>query len=102
MDVELVEANPKVEDVKDQQVLTRGPVVYCLEGIDNPDILEHTDLFSYKPGEYEIVAKDDLTYGIKIIKGEMLKAGKNQTQKFTAIPYFAWRNRGATKVRVWF
>jgi len=34
MPVKLLESNPLVEETRNQTVVKRGPLVYCLEGID--------------------------------------------------------------------
>ncbi len=102
MEPRLVEGRPEIKDVEGQQVLTRGPVIYCLEGIDNSVILENPGLYKYTTQELNIQANNELTYGINTISGEMSKIENHQLIKFTAIPYFSWRNRGATKMRVWF
>ncbi len=101
MDVRLAEANPLVKDVKGQQVLTRGPVVYCLEGIDNPEILDNPDEFKFTPDNISLNPIDSITHGILQINGVM-KNTTGDLHRFSAIPYFAWRNRGATKMQVWF
>ncbi len=36
--VRLLHADPHIKDHKDKTALARGPVVYCLESIDQPDI----------------------------------------------------------------
>lgn len=101
MTVRRVEANAKVTDNAGKVALERGPIVYCLEGADNgpelmnlalPDSSKLTD--NFVPGE--------LT-GIVTISGEASykKGTKAQTQKFTAIPYYVWNNRGANEMKVW-
>ena len=35
MPVALIEANPLVEENRNQVAVKRGPVVYCLESVDN-------------------------------------------------------------------
>jgi len=93
MEIRRVKANELVTDDKGKVSLERGPVVFCIEGIDNPDIdkiniSSETELTSsYRPG---------LLNGIEIITG----SGK-QENTFTAIPYYAWNNRGADKMKVW-
>ena len=94
MRVRRVEANTKVADDLGKTALERGPIVYCLEGIDNPaidqiSISSNTALTSSFNGE--------LLSGITIISG----SDKTDNVKFTAIPYYVWNNRGADKMKVW-
>lgn len=101
MSIRRVEANQKVADDSGKVAIERGPIVYCLEGIDNgadlmklalPDSSKLTETFN--SGELS---------GIITISGEaQIENGKTVTaQKFTAIPYFVWNNRGADEMKVW-
>ncbi|MFA5326408.1 MAG: glycoside hydrolase family 127 protein [Prolixibacteraceae bacterium] len=101
MSIRRVEANKNVADDAGKVALERGPIVYCLEGIDNgadlmklalPDSSKLTE--SFNSGELS---------GIVTISGEaQIENGKKVTaQKFTAIPYFVWNNRGADEMKVW-
>lgn len=101
MSIRRVEANTKVADDIGKVAIERGPIVYCLEGVDNgpqlmklslPDSSKLTGTFNSR----------ELS-GIVTISGEAMVVGdkKVQTQKFTAIPYFVWNNRGADEMKVW-
>jgi len=101
MSIRRVEANTKVADDLGKVAIERGPIVYCLEGVDNgpqlmklslPDSSKLTGTFN--SGELS---------GIVTISGDAVVNGdkKAQTQKFTAIPYFVWNNRGADEMKVW-
>jgi len=102
MPVRLVEGNPNIKDVEGQQVLTRGPVLFCLEGVDNPSILENPDNYKFSSENFSVQANNTLTFGINTIQGNMKQVEGEESIRFTAIPYFAWRNRGPTAMRVWF
>jgi DUF1680 family protein len=74
--------------------LTRGPLVYCLENIDHPDL----DIFTTPLGTApftEIFDPDLLGGTIKIV------ANLPDAQKLTFIPYFLWGNRGESTMTVW-
>jgi len=101
MSIRRVEANKHVADDAGKVAIERGPIVYCLEGADNgkdlmalslPDSSKLTE--SYNSGELS---------GIVTISGdaEITKGKKVTAQKFTAIPYFVWNNRGADEMKVW-
>lgn len=101
MSIRRVEANKNVTDNAGKVALERGPIVYCLEGKDNgPELLklslaDSSKLTkSFNSGELS---------GVVSISGEaQMEDGKKVTsQKFTAIPYFAWNNRGANEMMVW-
>jgi len=94
MDIRRVEANKKVSDDLGKVAIERGPIVYCLEGVDNPTIDQIT-----------ISANTQLTssFNPKLLEGIQTISGNNQSdnEKFTAIPYYVWNNRGANKMKVW-
>lgn len=98
----LAEGRPEIKDVEGQLVLARGPVVYCLESTDNPGILENPPAFKFTGQDYKIRSDKTMAYGVTVIEGQMTQLPGNHLVKFTAIPYFSWRNRGPADMRVWF
>ncbi len=89
MPVLKVKARPEVKDDYGKIALQRGPVVYCFESVDNgPDILKRK-----VPKNARFVPKfePDLLGGVVVLKGEGL----------TAVPYYAWANRGKSLMKVW-
>jgi uncharacterized protein len=92
--VRLLHANPQIKDHKDKVTLARGPVVYCLESIDQPGI----DIFDV------VLDPDTLaTEESQLVLGELpaIKAQSTQGQPLTFIPYHAWGNRGPSQMTVW-
>lgn len=102
MPVRLVEGNPNLKDVEGQKVLTRGPVLFCLEGVDNPSILENPENYKFNSEDFSVQADNTLTFGINTIQGNMNQVEGGESVRFNAIPYFAWRNRGPSAMRIWF
>jgi DUF1680 family protein len=74
--------------------LTRGPLVYCLENIDNPDV----NIFSAQIDLNSLRAElaPDLLGGVMVLRGQT-SSGK----PITAIPYHLWGNRGDSQMTVW-
>jgi DUF1680 family protein len=113
MPVERVRAHPEVRQNAGCIALQRGPVVYCLEGNDHDEPLEHLVLPEASPLETRFSA--DVFGGAAVIRGEALiadpsgrvndsnrvKAPSEKTCRMTAIPYYAWDNRGPGQMRVW-
>lgn len=107
MGVHEVVAHEKVKQNTDRIALQRGPLVYCVEGADNGgkawDFIV-PDNTNYKP-EF----KPDLLGGVVVItfEAQALKGGSSPTdvlhypKTITAIPYYAWNNRGANEMQVW-
>ncbi|HEY4148117.1 MAG TPA: beta-L-arabinofuranosidase domain-containing protein [Chitinophagaceae bacterium] len=108
MEVRRVVANEKVKDDIGKVALQRGPVMYCAEWADNDgrtsNIIIPADASftaSYKPG---------LLNGVEVLNAEVPVVtidsnGQNvytTKKKMTAIPYYAWANRGKGEMIVWF
>jgi DUF1680 family protein len=98
MPVQRVVAHAAVADTQGRVALQRGPLVYAFESVDNGADLESLRI----PADAEIRAavRNDLFGGIEVLTGRGLDA-KGQPRPFTAIPYFAWANRGPGEMRVW-
>jgi len=39
MTVKMIEANPLAEEIRNQVAVKRGPIVYCLESVDNANVV---------------------------------------------------------------
>ena len=113
----LMEANPLVEEAKNQIAVMRGPIVYCLEGQDIQggyrinDIAIPTDV-QFKETKitiegHEMVALEaevPVTGQISWGKDELyreLRSVKNKKTKIRLIPYYAWDNRGIDDMSLW-
>ncbi len=94
MDIRRVKANEKVQDDQGKIALERGPIVYCVEGADNPDI---DKLYLSQKTSLASAFKPDLLGGIDVIEGKNSLSG----EQFLAIPYYSWDNRGKNKMKVW-
>lgn len=99
MPIRRVLANPNVTADTGRVALQRGPIVFCAEWPDNPN--GHVLDLSL-PDNQPLTAQfePDLLNGVEVIKGRALN-GDKQEQDFTAIPYFAWANRGPGQMAVW-
>ena len=103
MEVRRVKANDQVEDDRGMLAMERGPIVYCLEGIDQPDSVVFN---KFIPAD----AKIDVTFDANLLKGvmvlsgtakEVAKDGSIKDVPFKAVPYSTWNNRGAGQMEVW-
>jgi DUF1680 family protein len=101
MDVKVVSGNPKIEDIAGKIVLSRGPVVYCVEEVDNPRYFdENNEAVLFTEGitaEYQA----GLLGGVVKLKGKAFLVTTNEELDVTAIPYYAWCNRQQGKMKVW-
>jgi hypothetical protein len=94
MSIKLRRAHPKVKGHAGKGAVTRGPLVYCLESIDNPDL----DIFTEQldPASLRDEFDAELLGGCVVIHG---KTTDGKHLKF--IPYFLWANRGESQMTVW-
>lgn len=108
MPVRRVIANTQVKDDVNRVALQRGPLVYCLEW---PDVKEGHVTNLVVPDDSAITTefRPDLLGGVQVLRGEARGLqysdahGATTSQKVagTAIPYFAWANRGRGEMAVW-
>lgn len=94
MSIRLRRAHPKVKGHARKVALTRGPLVYCLESVDNTGV----DIFSAQldPSPLHDEFVPDVLGGCIVIHG---RTTDSKPLKF--IPYFLWANRGASQMTVW-
>lgn len=103
MEVRRVKANDQVEDDRGMLAMERGPIVYCLEGIDQPDSVVFN---KFIPADAKIGATFDanLLKGVMVLSGTAKEVEKDRSIKdvpFKAVPYSTWNNRGAGQMEVW-
>ena len=98
MPVRKVYSHPNIKATKGKIALMRGPVLYCLEGVDNDFNVLGTALTTDSGIGYEY--KDDLLGGVTVLTGNAINSD-NKPVRFTAIPYYAWQNRGIHEMTVW-
>ena len=113
----LVEANPLVEEAKNQVAVMRGPIVYCLEGQDIQgdcrisDIALPADIqlkevpmtiegHSFTALEGDAVVTNDKTWDNQTLYRELSKPASRKVH-IRLIPYYAWDNRGIQDMSLW-
>jgi len=99
MPIRRVVANELVVADAGRVALQRGPVVYCAEWADNPGGQVRGLVL---PDAQPLTASfaPELLHGVETIHGRVRNA-KQVEQDFTAIPYYAWANRGKGEMAVW-
>ncbi len=86
MGPEKVRGNEQIAATRGQEAFERGPVVYCFEQADQPLPEAIAD-----NAKITAVARPDFLESITVLKVDGL----------TAVPYFAWNNRGLAPMKVW-
>ena len=107
MPIRKVLAHEKVVADKGKMAIERGPVVYCLEWADQPD---KKVLNRMVPQKTKLTSqfRPELLGGVEVITGQAVVLSEDADKKmreeqvpFTAIPYYAWANRGNGEMMVW-
>lgn len=114
MPVERIEAHPRVRMNHGFVALRRGPVVYCLEEVDNGANLAALSL--PREAKLRAVFNRRLLGGAVAITGRLQRrladgwdgalyrprgATRERSVSFRAVPYCLWNNRGDGEMRVW-
>ncbi|MEI7954976.1 MAG: beta-L-arabinofuranosidase domain-containing protein, partial [Verrucomicrobiota bacterium] len=98
MPVQRVVAHAKVAADRGKLALMRGPLVYCLEAVDQPGT-DLAQLVLPKTAALRAEHRADLLGGVTVLTGQAMAEGRPFT--FTAVPYYAWANRDKGAMRVW-
>lgn len=98
MPVRRVTASENVENDRGRVALLRGPLVFCVEGADVAGG-KVDDLVLADNALLASNFRSDVLGGVQVITGDAQRAG--ELVKFTAIPYYAWANRGKGEMAVW-
>lgn len=94
MPVEFVIADSKVKENLGKRAIQRGPLVYCLEEMDNKE-LDWESVSITETNKFEICDASGKLKGIKNLQTQT----NNSILKF--LPYYAWDNREPGKMKVW-
>jgi DUF1680 family protein len=120
MPVRRVESHPYVLENVGRVALMRGPILYCLEGIDHRGV-DLRDILLSDGGAFVATFRPDLLGGAVMIRADGLlrlpgegwmshlyrshqaTAVKTDAKPaaITAIPYYAWANREPGQMKVW-
>jgi len=107
MDIRLVQSHQNVVENYNRVALERGPIVYCVESIDNNGEVNNILMPEYAPTTVQW--EPELLGGINIIKADVpsfivRETGeevKTKGHNLVAIPYYAWSHRGIGEMQVW-
>jgi DUF1680 family protein len=117
MPVRRVAAHPAMRMNRGKAALQRGPIVYCVEAVDNGDALHQLAL----PRSTALTPRHhrDHLGGVTVLRGGARRRveaepkgglyqpatrkqrGAGKRQRIEAVPYFAWANRTPGEMRVW-
>lgn len=93
MTTQAVTADPRVKADLGKRAVQRGPVVYCVEEIDNPQTYDSATITATTPFIEQY--KPELLGGIVAITAE------TEAGPLRLIPYYTWDNRQPSRMKVW-
>ncbi len=107
MDIKRVTSRPEVKANSERVALQRGPIIYCVEGIDNTG--RAMNIVLPKTADLSTIAQTILTEKVVSIQTEATvltvsadgETVHTEKKKITAVPYYTWNNRGAGQMLVW-
>lgn len=113
MPIERVRAHPAIRQNCGRIALQRGPIVYCLEEVDNGNYLQDVEVL--QNGDLKAEFEKNLLSGVVAIHGRarrqpqaswsnhLYRTDEKELEyfDFKAIPYFAWANREPGEMVVW-
>ncbi|MDA1260692.1 MAG: glycoside hydrolase family 127 protein, partial [Planctomycetota bacterium] len=104
--VRRVIARDEVAACRGRVAIERGPIVYCIEGVDHDGRVE--DLWLPDDAALTPRWEPDLLGGVTVLEGvglRAVRAADGSVQSVDApirmIPYYAWANRGSGGMAVW-
>jgi len=108
MPIRRVIGHEKIKADRGRVAIERGPIVYCIERIDNDSV----NIFNYvleDDTKLEAVYHNEMLNGIVTISRSASILEKNsingklveEKKDFHAIPYYSWANRGLSEMNVW-
>lgn len=113
MPITRVEGHPRIEELRNQSALVRGPIVYCVESPDLPDNTSILDAYLRSGAELRAEHRPEFLGGVTVIKGDLSVRQDHQAKMYQPIddaawkdvsgqfiPYFAWGNRGQSEMTV--
>jgi len=113
MPVRRVQSHPELRENAGKVAIMRGPVVYCLEEIDNSGRL--AELALAEDPAFTVRYEEELLNGVVVIEGKAYRTAGGRWNgelygdldfakdpvTIRAIPYYAWNNRGEGEMIVW-
>ena len=96
--IHAVRGHEKIAATRGRVAFERGPVVYCVEDVDYAGALRELTVPRAARLAFE---KRPLLGGLEVLTIDGAKNGAASAPRLTAIPYFAWNNRGNAPMAVW-
>lgn len=93
--------DPRVDAVRGCLAIERGPLVHCLEGVDQQPGVPFDELTLPDGAELSVRHEPGLLGGVSVVSAAARRRGSGAAVRLTAVPYHAWANRRQGPMRVW-
>jgi len=102
-----VRCNTAAKENEDRLAIQRGPLLYCVEQMDNPEGVWNilaSENCRFKPVQHQVLdekviaLESEIPTAVPDTNGQGIVL-KNRVIK--AVPYYVWANRGANYMQVW-
>lgn len=113
MEIKFIEGHPRIEELRNQVAIKRGPIVYCLESSDIPENANIVDVYVSNTKKLRATFQTGFLGGVNTIEGDLLVRKNNgegmyrevdrpihETHNAKFVPYYSWSNRGDTEMTV--
>lgn len=115
---EMIAANPRVAENTGKVAIQRGPVIFCMEQLDQNGVaLADSAMVFDEKKNFQAEYKPELLDGVMVLRHEgavseipsasralyspVNSSVKTRASELTLIPYYAWANRKPTTMQVW-
>ncbi|MCY3678286.1 MAG: glycoside hydrolase family 127 protein [Gemmatimonadetes bacterium] len=107
MPIRRVLAHQAIQDDRGRVALQRGPLVYCAEWPDNGG--RALNIVVPDSATFDSEFRPELLGGVQVVQGDVEVIREDSRgegvatvpHRLTAIPYYAWANRGTGEMAVW-
>lgn len=97
----LTRPDPRVDAVRGCVAVERGPLVHCLEGVDQQPGVRLDDVTLPYGSDLAVAQEPELLGGVAVVTADGRRRSDGGGVRLTAVPYYAWANREEGAMRVW-
>ncbi|MFT3674968.1 MAG: glycoside hydrolase family 127 protein [Chitinophagaceae bacterium] len=107
MEAQWVRCNTAVKENEDRLAIQRGPLLYCVEQMDNPEgvwNLLANENSRFRPVQYQVLEEKVIALESEMPTAVPDAGGQGivlKNRMVKAVPYYVWANRGANYMQVW-
>lgn len=107
MEAQWVRCNTAVKENEDRLAIQRGPLLYCVEQMDNPEgvwNLLANENSQFRPVQYQVLEEKVIALESEMPTAVPDAGGQGivlKNRMVKAVPYYVWANRGANYMQVW-